>query len=395
MPKALKIIIFDGSFKTTPFIQRLAKGLVANGHRVIIIGFNEHNPNPINKVTYQSLGSNTSYLKLIASSLQLAIGSKKIRAIANALRLIMKGKRKNLQEQNLSLALKKLNPDVVHLQWSSLLSWMEPYLPNHYFKVVLSQRGFLTNVRPFVDSANFQYLQKWYPKLDGLHSVSWAISQVGKKIGIPLTQIDQVVYTGFSLDKLDYNPMLPKREKPLKLLSVGRPHWIKDYPTALKTCAMLKDEDIEFQYTIIGTVSNEELLFLINELGLQAEICITAKLSQEQVYKKMKQADALLLTSIEEGLPNVAVEAMALGLPVISTNCGGMEELITHSKEGWIVPTGDPESLVNAIKNLMALTVSDLNDITLAARKKVERQHAVDKMVNDMELLYQKTLQSE
>lgn len=151
MPKALKIIIFDGSFKTTPFIQRLAKGLVANGHRVIIIGFNEHNPNPINKVTYQSLGSNTSYLKLIASSLQLAIGSKKIRAIANALRLIMKGKRKNLQEQNLSLALKKLNPDVVHLQWSSLLSWMEPYLPNHYFKVVLSQRGFLTNVRPFVD----------------------------------------------------------------------------------------------------------------------------------------------------------------------------------------------------------------------------------------------------
>ena len=50
----------------------------------------------------------------------------------------------------------------------------------------------------------------------------------------------------------------------------------------------------------------------------------------------MQMADVLLITSIEEGLPNVAVEAMALGLPVVSTTCGGMEELITNGTEGWL-----------------------------------------------------------
>ena len=76
-------------------------------------------------------------------------------------------------------------------------------MPNKNFKVVLSQRGYHTNVRPFIDADNGNYLQKWYPKLDGLHSVSKAISKMGKKIGQPHTQIDQVVYTGLALDEFD------------------------------------------------------------------------------------------------------------------------------------------------------------------------------------------------
>ncbi len=390
----LKITIFDGSFNTTPFIQRLVKGLVSHGHNVSIIGFNEHNPNPISKVTYQSLGSNRSKFKLIWTSLQLALDTKKKGTIAATIKLIGKGNRKKLQEQNLSFFLKNLNPDVVHLQWPSLVPWMEPYMPNKNFKVVLSQRGYHTNVRPFIDADNGNYLQKWYPKLDGLHSVSKAISKMGKKIGQPHTQIDQVVYTGLALDEFDYKPITQKWKQPLHLLSVGRPHWKKDYPTALKACALLKKRGVAFHYTIIGAAGDEEVLFLINEFSLQDNIILTDKISQKKVYKEMRKADVLLLPSVEEGIANVAVEAMALGLPVISTDCGGINELIASEEEGWVVPNKNPKTLVAAIKKFKSLSLEDINIITIAARKKVEQQHTEKKMILDMETLYYKMMHS-
>ena len=387
----MKITIFDGSFRTTAFIRRLVKGLIANGHQVTIIGFNESNPQPLRTAKYQSLGSNSSKLRLLITSLQLAVASKKMQIIVTTCRYILKGDRKQIQQQNLKLALKKLKPDVVHVQWPSLLTWMEPYMPNKHFKVLLSQRGYHTNVRPFIDDDNGNYLQKWYPKLDGLHSVSKAISAVGKKIGQPHSKIDNVVYTGLPLDMLDYKPISHKRGQPLKLLSVGRPHWIKDYPTALKACNLLKEKEIPFQYTIIGAAGNEELLFLIDVFNLRDFVTLTGKIAQEEVYKKMETADVLLLPSIAEGLPNVAVEAMALGLPVISTNCGGVEELIIDSKQGWLVPKRNSKALAAAVEQLNNLSLEQVNTITLTARENVERQHTVEKMVNGMMNLYQNT----
>ena len=150
----MKITIFDGSFRTTAFIRRLVKGLIANGHQVTIIGFNENNPQPITTAHYQSLGSNSSKLRLLITSLQLAVASKKMKIIVTTCKYFLKGNRKQIQQQNLKLALKKLKPDIVHLQWPSLLPWMEPYMPNKHFKVLLSQRGYHTNVRPFVDDDN-------------------------------------------------------------------------------------------------------------------------------------------------------------------------------------------------------------------------------------------------
>ena len=368
-------------------------GLIAHGHKVTIIGFNEYNPEPIPGVKYQALGSNYSSLRLLITSLQLALASKRMQSIVAICRAIVRRKRKQLQQQNLKLALKKVNPDVVHVQWPSLLSWMEPYMPNDCFKVVLSQRGYHTNVRPFVDPTNFKYLQHWYPKLDGLHSVSKAISVVGQKIGQPHSKIDHVVYTGLKLKKLKYKTK-NKKGKKLNLLSVGRPHWKKDYTTAIRACAILKKEKIKYHYTIIGASDNEEVLFLINEFGLQNNIALTDKVSQKKVYEKMRSADVLLLPSVEEGIANVAVEAMSLGLPVISTNCGGMEELITDGTEGWLVPTRNPKALATAIVQLNNLSLEQVNTLTLSARKKVGRQHTVEKMIRDMEALYFKTMHS-
>lgn len=102
----------------------------------------------------------------------------------------------------------------------------------------------------------------------------------------------------------------------------------------------------------------------------------------------MQTTDILLLTSIAEGMPNVAVEAMALGLPVISTKCGGMDELITNGKTGWLVPVRSPQSIVKAILNIQRTSFSELNHIIKTARKKIEQQHTIKKMTTEMINLY-------
>ncbi len=160
--KPLKIIIFDGSFKTTPFITRLVKGLAAK-HQVYILGFNEKLAQPINNVHYVSLGSNQNKLKFTITSLGSVLHPGKFQLIIPTLKKLIRGDRQALQQQNLNLALKRISPDVIHLQWPSVLPWFEEVLLLQKIPVVLSQRGFHSNIRPFVDENNFKYLQEWYP----------------------------------------------------------------------------------------------------------------------------------------------------------------------------------------------------------------------------------------
>lgn len=386
----LHIVIFDGTFQTTAFIRRLILGLQKE-HQVYLLGFNENLKEPIPSVKYVSLGDNRSKLKLILTSIQLALKTLNISIILNTLTRILSGKRKKLQVQNLQLQLKKINPDVIHAQWNSVLPWLEPYLTHKTYPIILSQRGFHTNVRPFINPDNKNYLQEWYPKLSGIHSVSKAISKKGKKIGIPRSHIDEVVYTGLDFSKFPAIKSSKQIDK-LRIISVGRAHWIKGYTYALEAMKILAEQQLDFEYTIVGALGDEELTYLIQEFNLQDKVKLTSKLEQEEVFNRMKNASLFLLPSLEEGIANVAVEAMALGVPVISTNCGGMEELITHDMEGWIVPIRDPQALAAQIKSFISFEEFHIKNVCIAARKKVEQQHNEEKMIADMISLYNQTI---
>lgn len=399
--KPLKIIIFDGSFKTTAFINRLVEGL-SQKHEVFILGFNNSIQQKLKKVHYKDLGSSQNLFNLLLQSKLLAtrllFKTGNFKSFFKTLKNILLVNKKQLQQDNFNTALQLIQPDIVHVQWPSLISWCEEGLSSGKYNFVLSQRGYQSNVRPFVNKENFEYLQKWFPKFDGFHSVSKAISLEGDKIYSSEKKINKVVYSGFDFSQLPFNTNYKKSET-LQILSVGRPHWIKGFADALHTCNVLKEKGISFQYTIIGTAErNEELLYLIDDLGLSKEVDLLPKFPQEEVYQKMKEASILLFSSIMEGLPNVVVEAMAVGLPVISTNCGGVEELISPQTQqgllsgaevtGWLSPTRNPKVLEENIIDFIKTPDAKIEEIRLAARKKVEEQHSVEKMILGMEELY-------
>ena len=380
----MKIVIFDGTFKTTTFINRLIEGL-ANEHKVFVLGFNENTKIKIAGVHYIGLGSNTSIITFIIRSLQLR-GFNIVLQCKFFLQLFNKEKNA-IRSENIQMAINTIQPEIIHFQWVSVLSYLKNLkLPKHT-KTILSQRGYHINVRPFINQDNKVFLNEVFSKLDGFHSVSNAIQKKSNEIYTSPLKIDRVVYSGFDTDLFRFKNTWNTNKK-LQILSIGRNHWIKDYRTAINAMAILKKRDIQFHYTIIGIEEDEELFFMVSDLGLVENVSFISPLSQDKVYDKMIASDLLLLPSIEEGIANVCIEAMFCKLPVISTNCGGMEELIIHKETGFIIPIRNEHAMANELIEFYRLSKSRIETIVQNARVKVENQHSIDKMVNGIEELY-------
>lgn len=389
MSKKLKIVIFDGTFKTTTFINRLCEGLGVN-QEVYIMGFNEQVHTKIKNVNYIGLGSNNSKLIFLKRSLQF----RKLNML-NQLKLFLNlalGKKKQIQQENIQMAINSIQPDIIHFQWISVLNWLENLVLPEQTKTILSQRGFHINIRPFINDENMKYLKYIYPKINGFHSVSEAIKEKSNRIYSSKSKIDQVVYSGFEFHNF---PTKTNNQfsSTLKIISIGRNHWIKDYKTAILAIHQLMSQGVSCVYTIVGVDKDEELLFLVNDLGLQDNVKFINKVSQEEVYVYMLESDLCLLPSVEEGIANVCIEAMFCRLPVLSTNCGGMSELIEDGETGFLVPTRSSDLIAEKIEGILKLSNENIHEIIEKAREKVIQQHSIVKMVSDMENLYQNVIQ--
>ncbi|MDX1462865.1 MAG: colanic acid biosynthesis protein, partial [Marinirhabdus sp.] len=159
--KRLHITIFDGSLKTTTFINRLIEGLSTH-HEVYVFGFTENLQHAIPGVRYVALGSAAAKLRLMQLGVVFAfkalftLGS--LSLFLKSLALLIRFRKKALQQHHFNIAIALHRPDILHVQWPSLLPWCESALQDPAVRVVLSQRGYQNNVRPFLDEANKNYL---------------------------------------------------------------------------------------------------------------------------------------------------------------------------------------------------------------------------------------------
>ena len=386
----MKIVIFDGTFKTTTFINRLIKGL-ANEHEVFVLGFNETIKSKIIGVQYVGLGPNTSKLIFILRSAKLRAFDF-IKQFKLFLQLL-KGLKSEISQDNFQIAINKIQPDILHFQWVSLLVYLEFLkLPKHT-KNILSQRGYHINVRPFINQDNKVFLNEVFSKLDGFHSVSKAIQKKSNEIYASPQKIDHVVYSGFDIDSFGFKNTWNTNKK-IQILSIGRDHWVKDYRTALLTMSILKKNKISFHYTLVGINKSEELLFLVNELNLSDKVTFIDKIPQEEVYEKMLTSDIFLLPSVEEGIANVCIEAMLSKLPVLSTDCGGMSELISDTETGFLVPTRSLESIANKIEIFSEMQTTEIIKMVNKAYDKAKLQHNNQQMIDNMLSLYEKVYEN-
>ncbi len=140
----------------------------------------------------------------------------------------------------------------------------------------------------------------------------------------------------------------------LSLIAMGRLHHQKGFDTLLKAMRNVHDSMPDLRLTILGEgPMRKSLECYRNELGLEDIVQFPGRVKRPQDI--LKQAELFVLSSVTEGFPNVLCEAMAVGLPVVSTNCpSGPNEIIEDGKSGVLVPVGDSEAMAEAILSLMS-----------------------------------------
>lgn len=391
MPKRLKVFILEGSFEPPAFIKRLLVGL-SKECDVFLVGQNDIlKKQPIKGITYLSLGSSKSNWRFLVQCLQIQFLDFRLKSFIKWILRSLRMKKGQIQNKNLLRLIDHYQPDVIHLQWYAGIINYADLFKQVDSKILISQRGYHTNVRPFVKPSFFLALAKSLPVVDGFHSVSSAISENGDKIYDHPEKINRVVHTGLDCSLFRFRESY-KRNTPLRILSIGRIHWKKGYELALRSLAILKRNGLSFTYEIIGGESSEEVRYLIQTLGLSNHIVLSGRISFDEVIDKMQSTDLSLLPSYEEGIANVAVEAMALGTPVISTDCGGMLELIDHGKTGWVVPMGDSAMMARQIQEFSALPIDEINNVRRQARNTVETDFNEEQMIEGMMALYREVL---
>jgi glycosyltransferase involved in cell wall biosynthesis len=120
-----------------------------------------------------------------------------------------------------------------------------------------------------------------------------------------------------------------------------------------------------------GTGSLEEMRALAVSLGVGDRVSFPGWLGPERKREAMRNATIFILPSYAEGMPMSLMEAMAWGLPTIATPVGGILQMVTHQKNGWLVPPGDIDALAAAIARLLS-DARLREQLGAAARKTVE-----------------------
>jgi glycosyltransferase involved in cell wall biosynthesis len=152
------------------------------------------------------------------------------------------------------------------------------------------------------------------------------------------------------------HPWFDQGEIPI-ILSIGRLTHQKDYTTLIKAFAKLQNY-IHARLIILGEGEDRLLLTeLINEIGLNDKIDLPGYKSNP--YSFISKSSVFALSSCWEGLPTVLIEALACGIPVVSTDCpSGPREILQDGKYGKLVPVGDVNALCNALYESITNPVS-------------------------------------
>lgn len=154
-----------------------------------------------------------------------------------------------------------------------------------------------------------------------------------------------------------------------KFVAVGRLSRQKGYDVLLKALARVRDRLDDGQIQIVGDgPERSALMQQTAELQLTDKVIWRGELSQPAIAELLEHSQVFLLPSRYEGMSNAGLEAMERGLPLILTNCGGLDRHIGPGM-GWVVPREDVKALSDAIASALGRDANTLAEMGLHARK--------------------------
>ncbi len=168
------------------------------------------------------------------------------------------------------------------------------------------------------------------------------------------------VYHGIDLDLFQQTEKKHTATNPYKLFTVARMTEKKGLPTLYRALAKLRDRGVVFEHNLIGDGDDrDKILALIEELELKDQCKWLGTKTHEEVLKQFKVSDLFVLAceiagnGDRDGIPNVLVESLAMGVPALSTTVSAIPEVLLHSKTGITVPPSNAEKLEESIVRML------------------------------------------
>ena len=210
-----------------------------------------------------------------------------------------------------------------------------------------------------------------------------------QKMGCPR---EKIAVSRMGVDMTRFSPRPVKAPAtPLEIISVARLTEKKGLHVAIEACRQLKEQGVAFRYRILGIGPWERRLrTLIEQYQLEDVIEMPGFKPSHEVKAMLDDADVFLLPSVTgadgdmEGIPVALMEAMAVGIPVVSTLHSGIPELVEADKSGWLVPENDACALAQRLAAFSQLDTDELTTVVKRAREKVE--HDFNQQVINREL---------
>ncbi|MCG6900716.1 MAG: glycosyltransferase [Gammaproteobacteria bacterium] len=156
----------------------------------------------------------------------------------------------------------------------------------------------------------------------------------------------------------------------------------KGYDVLMRAAALIAEQHVQVQFVIAGQCNTslyDELLKLRTELGLEEVVKFLGYIDDPAEF--LSGIDLFLSSSIYDGMPLSAIQAMVAELPVLATRCGGYQELVMYGMNGRLVEVASPEAIA---KGLSGLLQDEALRVSLASRA---RQHALSTF--DMKVMLQ------
>lgn len=247
------------------------------------------------------------------------------------------------------------------------------------------------------EAAYRRKLKKLFRYGDAFTVVSENMKNKLLRLGCPANKIT-IVRSGVDLSNFVLQPPMPVQGDAYRFLSVGRLVEKKGMDVLIRAFAQVHQVYPEATLTIVGEgQKRSQLIRLISNYKLQKAVQMTGALKQSGVKKQMEACHLFVNASKtakdgnQEGIPNVLMEAMAIGRPVISTYHAGIPELVDHDVSGFLVKEGS----VNQLAWMMLHAINQKHrwaEMVKAARHKVETNHDIRKQRRIVEDLYVKLI---
>lgn len=249
---------------------------------------------------------------------------------------------------------------------------------------------------------NKTYYKELFEKGDYFLAVCQFLKDELIQAGCDPLKID-ILHSAIDLTKFIFKiPTPPKKNKPINIVSVGRLVEKKGMKFAIQATDELRKKNMNVELFIIGMGPLEmelQLAHLVKTLGLTDRVHLVGSKSHNEVIKILEKAHIFVLASVHatngdrEGIPNALKEAMAMGIPVVSTYHSGIPELIQDGISGFLAPESNSKILAEKIEFLIKHP-EIWQKICLKAKKIVHSQYDMVKENKKLEKICLKVLKN-